>query len=70
MEELSHLLLVSRGALLCLVEKEKSLLLSQLATEELSHFQILLSALHMVVESSQIQNIWIPLLLLATDEET
>ena len=38
MEELSHLLLVSRGALLCLVEKEKSLLLSQLATEELSQF--------------------------------
>ena len=95
MEELSHLLLVSRGALLCLVEKEKSLLLSQLAKEELSqfsnlkykrsiastkdnHFQILLSALHMVVESSQkflteehgIQNIWIPLLFLATDQET
>ena len=38
MEELSHLLLVSRGALLCLVEKEKSLLLSQLDTEELSQF--------------------------------
>ena len=38
MEELSHLLLVSRGALLCLVEKEKSLLLSKLATEELSQF--------------------------------
>ena len=38
MEGLSHLLLVSRGALLCLVEKEKSLHLSQLATEELSQF--------------------------------
>ena len=38
MEELSHLLLVSRGALLYLVEKEKGLLLSQLATEELSQF--------------------------------
>ena len=38
MEELSHILLVSRGALLCLVEKEKSLLLSQLAAEELSQF--------------------------------
>ena len=37
-EELSHLLWVRRGALLCLVEKEKSLLLSQLATEELSQF--------------------------------
>ena len=42
------------------------------------HFQILLSALHMVVESSQeflteehgIQNIWVPLLFLATDPET
>ena len=29
-------LLVSRGALLCLVEKEKGLLLSQLTTKELS----------------------------------
>ena len=38
MEELSHLLLVNRGALLCLVETEKSLLLSQLETEELSPF--------------------------------
>ena len=38
MEELPHVLLVSRGALLCLVEKEKSFLLSQLATEELSQF--------------------------------
>ena len=38
MEELLHVLLVSRGALLCLVEKEKSLLLSQLTTEELSQF--------------------------------
>ena len=38
MEELSHLLLLSRGALLRLFEKEKSLLLSQLATEELSQF--------------------------------
>ena len=38
MEELSHLLLVSRGAPLCLVEKEKGLLLSQLATEEFSRF--------------------------------
>ena len=37
MEELPHLLLVSRGALLCLVENEKSFL-SQLATEELSQF--------------------------------
>ena len=43
MEELSHLLLVNRGALLCLVEKEKSLLLSQLATEELSRFSNLKS---------------------------
>ena len=42
------------------------------------HFQILLSALHMVVDSSQKflieehgkQNIWIPLLFLATDQET
>ena len=42
------------------------------------HFQILLSALHMVVESSQkflteehgMQNIWVPLLFLATDQET
>ena len=32
MEELPHLLLVSRGALLCLVENEKSFL-SQLETE-------------------------------------
>ena len=39
MEEVSHLLLVSRRALLCLVEKEKSLLLSQLATEENSVFE-------------------------------
>ena len=38
MEELPHLLLVSRGALLRLVEEEKSFLLSQLATEELSQF--------------------------------
>ena len=37
------------------------------------HFQILLSALQMVVESSEEhgkQNIWIPLLFLATDQET
>ena len=38
MEELSHLLLVNRGALLCLVETEKSLLLTQLETGELSQF--------------------------------
>ena len=38
MEELSHLLLVNRGALLCLFEKEKSLLLTQLETGELSQF--------------------------------
>ena len=51
----------------------------QLRIEEVKdHFQILLSALHMVVESSQeflteehgIQNIWVPLLFLATDPET
>ena len=35
MEELSHLLLMSIGALLFLVEKERSLLFSQLETEEL-----------------------------------
>ena len=38
MEEFSHLLLLSRGALLCLFETEKSLLLTQLAPEELSQF--------------------------------
>ena len=44
MEELSDLLLVSRGALLCYVLlKKKSLLLSQLATEELSQFSNLIS---------------------------
>ena len=51
----------------------------QVRIEEVKdHFQILLSALHMVVESSQqflteehgLQNIWIPLLFLATDQET
>ena len=54
----------------------------QLRIEEVKdHFQILLSALHMVVEGSQkflteehgiqsIQNIWVPLLFLVTDPET
>ena len=51
----------------------------QLRIEEVKdHFQISLSALHMVVESSQKflteehgkQNIWVPLLFLATDPET